>query len=88
MLGRGLVAAVCDSPRRERWRAPSARSYEYSIHTASGARDKKFPGEGASLCGNAEVFSSAAVTCTRERSENAWCVMGETFEDEVYEWRL
>jgi len=40
MLGRGLVAAMCDSPRREGWRGASGRVYEYSIHTASGARDK------------------------------------------------
>jgi len=39
MPGRGLVAAVCDSPRREGWRGPSARVYEYSIHTR--AREKK-----------------------------------------------
>jgi hypothetical protein len=37
MLGRGLVAAVCDSARREGWRGPSGRVYEYSIHTRAGA---------------------------------------------------
>jgi hypothetical protein len=54
MPGRGLVAAVCDSPRREGWRGPSRRVYEYSIHTASGAREKKIlgwppPNAGAAL---------------------------------------
>jgi hypothetical protein len=38
MLGRGLVAVLGDSARREGWLGPSAQAYEYSIHTASGAR--------------------------------------------------
>jgi len=40
---------MCDSARRKGWRGASARAYEYSIHTASGARDKSCRGRGSLL---------------------------------------